>query len=975
MGKEYNRNTTSKRSQHTRNASDSSGKRLLYSSKIISSIDNHCKDNYGELLKALILFTAKKANIFDSFIPKLCLSVTYDESFRKLPKLDKLPKLKELKEITEKINGQPSGNAELKRNNLIQPADFRDLFYDRFLNGKKAGPVVRANPGTGKITLNDEDGLLVSPDYQALTKVLCYMKFYAAGDYFDEAFSPEPGFTNNDNDHRSFKDVYLECTASSGESDDDLYRTSDRMNSLILEAIGLRNTIHHSSAGKAETREDTPIAEYEKKLRATSDLIDYLTRTEELRVCEKKYKVKEGIERFIHQLSHPYQADIILSRYQSVHPNDRITEATVREVVLNSKDSDMMYDQYYIYDMDRFIDELHIYNKGSQTIKGEEKTREYLLNLNAYSGGYMQERHLLSFARSHTLVLSRDYVMSEQFSRVMFLYIKDFVRSERVQVLIPTVVSIEIKNGIEDDSLDRERREQLRSIERCLADLQQKGLLHCKNMTGGSIYSEQAVIQYLDLYQSQRYCVLTLDPEAFVGAESDDCHHIVYGKFAVSGSFMLYQRFIERLRVTANPDQIGTCFTDDGERIILESEIESGGEGVVRRVNLDGKVAKIFNPARIGDKEEKLKAMITAPVMDPHICWPEKLLYDDKKRFVGYLMPHAAEFNLGSTVMQMNTVNPSHAEQKNWTRIQLAEICLNIAKLESSLLSCGEKLFAKEAKDGTGHQMLVGDVSDKNITVDLKTREVYFIDCDSYVFGKYRSTVKTPAYMTPSFGNMGGESAYRKELYAFALMFFRILMNPVKYPVLSHNGQFDRDAIEQGRFVYDCAGYDSYKDNKSAMGAVDDVIWYNMPDKLKKLFAGVFVKHERVVPSRWVEAFEDYIEGMKKGDYNKWINPKKYMNTELELKSFNCRFCAKKGITRQTNLPINVYKSLTSARRILYCPDCARIENQLYSERNRMKKQVKCANCGKPEQIGVYDAARVYFENTDYICPVCKKKS
>ena len=107
------------------------------------------------------------------------------------------------------------------------------------------------------------------------------------------------------------------------------------------------------------------------------------------------------------------------------------------------------------------------------------------------------------------------------------------------------------------------------------------------------------------------YCLLTLRPDGFPDADSGKAPNVLFGKFLISGDFMLYRRSLERLHLserTAGSDFKTTFCDENGNTVTLEHKSSSGGEGTIYTTDLEGKVAKLFNQQAAKKKEKKLKA-------------------------------------------------------------------------------------------------------------------------------------------------------------------------------------------------------------------------------------------------------------------------------------------------------------------------------------------------------------------------------
>ena len=156
-----------------------------------------------------------------------------------------------------------------------------------------------------------------------------------------------------------------------------------------------------------------------------------------------------------------------------------------------------------------------------------------------------------------------------------------------------------------------------------------------------------------------------------------------------------------------------TVFNKNQKTIILKEEINKGGEGTVYLVD-EGTVAKIYHPKSLTvEKEAKIKALLSKKFRFDGICAPLESLYDNKAKFIGYLMPKAdAEkgFELQTCIF-----NPALLKNKlpNWTRLNLANLSITILEKIKYLHQNG---------------IIIGDINPFNILIkDDKT--VFFCRC------------------------------------------------------------------------------------------------------------------------------------------------------------------------------------------------------------------------------------------------------
>jgi len=106
---------------------------------------------------------------------------------------------------------------------------------------------------------------------------------------------------------------------------------------------------------------------------------------------------------------------------------------------------------------------------------------------------------------------------------------------------------------------------------------------------------------------------------------------------------------------------MSTVYDRNGNRIPLGREVGRGGEATVYR--LPGRpdmAAKVFDRQAPSRDEGKLAWMVSHPPENPpdahghvSIAWPQELLYDERRRFVGYLLPYVR-----NAVSLLHVINP-----------------------------------------------------------------------------------------------------------------------------------------------------------------------------------------------------------------------------------------------------------------------------------------------------------------------------
>ncbi|WP_288625204.1 hypothetical protein [uncultured Brachyspira sp.] len=259
--------------------------------------------------------------------------------------------------------------------------------------------------------------------------------------------------------------------------------------------------------------------------------------------------------------------------------------------------------------------------------------------------------------------------------------------------------------------------------------------------------------------------------------------------------------------------------------VILQSQLgRQGGEGTVYECNIQNKVCKIYHPERTTKfRADKLVEMLKKKIKIRGVCWPEEILYNDKKNFVGYLMNKAKGHKL------QIFMNPMEIKDKfpNWRRKQLVDLCISILEIVEQLHKSN---------------IIIGDINANNILVE-DYNKVYFIDCDSFQIGHYPCPVGTAEFTPREIqGKKYSEFLRTKEhdMFAVTILIFMILFLG-KHPYSCKGGGSPAENVRKGNFPY------KFGDRKG-----EDVpdgnwkfIWNNLPRKMKEIFEGCFADNKK----------------------------------------------------------------------------------------------------------------------------------
>lgn len=287
------------------------------------------------------------------------------------------------------------------------------------------------------------------------------------------------------------------------------------------------------------------------------------------------------------------------------------------------------------------------------------------------------------------------------------------------------------------------------------------------------------------------------------------------------------------------------CYTRRGEPLLLTQKLGSGGEGDVYAVQGKSEwAAKVYAPRnRTAEREQKLLHMVENPPHDPfakqgpqHVAfaWPIELLYDEGRRFVGFVMPR---LRLERSALLFQVYHPLEARKRglSW-KFRLA-VAHNLAVVLEELHARG---------------YVVGDLNESNFLVQ-PVGLVTLVDCDSIQVrvGRrvFHCRVQKPEYTPPELqGRSYSAVTLRPEHDAFALavLLFALLMQG-RHPFTGKGVQTPEEGIRGG---------------KSLLGGLEPTVGTPspvvLPPSLRRLFMRAFGPSPRARPpaAQWKRALE-----------------------------------------------------------------------------------------------------------------------
>lgn len=299
-----------------------------------------------------------------------------------------------------------------------------------------------------------------------------------------------------------------------------------------------------------------------------------------------------------------------------------------------------------------------------------------------------------------------------------------------------------------------------------------------------------------------------------------------------------------------------TVYNKNQKTIILKAEINKGGEGTVYLVDEDT-VAKIYHSKSLTvEKEEKIKALLSKKIRFEGICAPLESLYDNKDRFIGYLMPKAKAEK--GYELQTCIFNPALLKNKlpNWTRLNLVTLSITILEKIKYLHQNG---------------IIIGDINPFNILIkDDKT--VFFVDVDSYQIDNFPCPVGTIHFTAPEIQNIESFNKLVRteehEYFAVATLLFMIFLAG-KTPYSFQGGGNMKENITSMNFSYPLGDEDNYM----APQGMWEFIWSELSYEVRKAFYTVFKENIRLSIEDWLNILHIYLEDLQQGTYPSAIFP------------------------------------------------------------------------------------------------------
>lgn len=306
-------------------------------------------------------------------------------------------------------------------------------------------------------------------------------------------------------------------------------------------------------------------------------------------------------------------------------------------------------------------------------------------------------------------------------------------------------------------------------------------------------------------------------------------------------------------------------YDSDGREIILTEKISTGAEGIVFRTKDEKWVAKIYHKGVITPlRWRKLIRMLKKGIEANGICWPSKLLYTFNKIPVGFLMPAASGYTLGTVFDGPDAIISKYPD---WKRYDVTAVALSVL----------DKIIYLHA-----YGVLIGDIQMKNVMMK-DSEHVYLIDMDSVQVDDMPCPVGTEEYTSPELWDYSFSDILRRpvhEDYACAILAFSILFCG-QHPYAQRFGRETlREEIIEKSFPY---GDSSEEESLIPVGGYDK-IWETLPERLRSMFVKAFREGVRYEPIEWYEAIMDYRNDLADGNYEDEESYRLFPYTDLSVR-------------------------------------------------------------------------------------------
>ena len=395
----------------------------------------------------------------------------------------------------------------------------------------------------------------------------------------------------------------------------------------------------------------------------------------------------------------------------------------------------------------------------------------------------------------------------------------------------------------------------------------------------------------------------------------------------------------KQLPLSYIPKENDYVISNKKKSFVLGKELGNGGEGYIYEVN-EHYVAKIYKRDKNTLlRQKKIELMSSLSINYPGICYPEEILYNKNKEFIGYLMKKAE----GKTLQLSLFTRPLFEKNfPHWTKKDTVELCLTIL----------DKIKHLHDKN-----IILGDINPANIHI-VSSKEVYFVDTDSYQIEDFPCPVGTINYTAPEIQGKNYSEFLRTkehELFSVATLLFMIML-PGKPPYSQQGGEDPYSNIKNQDFSYPLGAISNKKTPEGAWR----FIWSHLPYSIKEGFFYCFKNNERPTVDKWIKLFKGYLLLIN----NSILEKQDKMSLEIFPSRFkkskyvnygNCKVC---NIEIEENKLFNGYciKCSNISKFIRICNNCNISFSISISEYNHICSKgyalpKKCKDCRKEKSI------------------------
>ncbi|MBO5060797.1 MAG: zinc-ribbon domain containing protein [Clostridia bacterium] len=425
------------------------------------------------------------------------------------------------------------------------------------------------------------------------------------------------------------------------------------------------------------------------------------------------------------------------------------------------------------------------------------------------------------------------------------------------------------------------------------------------------------------------------------------------------------------LKIHVLPKASDSVFDEDKRSYRLVQAVETLSDSVVYKTD-SGMYAKIYKAEALDTYHfEKCKLMVSKQVTYAGICWPQKLLYNSKGEFAGYLAGSYEGQPLQLSVFKKAGLDTHFA---NWQKQDLVQLAITIL----------QKIIILNK-----HNVLIGCPDPASIMVkDPQT--VYFTNTDKYQVEDYPCLLRNILFIAPELlGDIGKMFLFdsKTENYATAVMLFMLMM-PGK-PPYAHRGRKNiKTSISEMQFPY------AFGENhsKGVPPGFWRFVWSHLYYDLKRMFYQTFQKDEalnapdkRLSAEKWLWVLKRFYGELSSGEYckNDKYSALMFPETFRKAKGVEYKPCSCCG----REFPVwfmdefDICRSCQHKMSSSYfdCVDCGRRfyytirEERLHMQRD-WHKQKHCEECKRPTVCAVCGQTYPAYQLRGGRCRECNNR-